>query len=172
MDDRPKREPMKIIPAGGITYLAPLTGSRVWYWGTDYTSGDLYEAEELYRDGHRISRNRLIFVHAPDGRVAEPVQAREGQYFGQPAWDGEAPVILLADFPAGEICLLRYDDGSGTVRPIVTLPRAEVEDCYNLMPHTSPLMLTRQTGERFQVIWPEKADFPPRYLSLRLFMVC
>ena len=160
MNDRPKREPMKIIPAGGITYLAPLTGSRVWYWGTDYTSGDLYEAEELYRDGHRISRNRLIFVHAPDGRVAEPVQAREGQYFGQPAWDGEAPVILLADFPAGEIRLLRYDDGSGTVQSIVTLPRAEVEDCYNLMPHTSPLMLTRQTGERFQVLWPEKADFP------------
>ena len=70
MNDRPKREPMKIIPAGGITYLAPLTGSQVWYWGTDYTSGDLYEAEELYRDGHRISRNRLIFVHAPDGRAS------------------------------------------------------------------------------------------------------
>ena len=49
---------------------------------------------------------------------------------------------------------------SVTDLPIVTLPRAEVEDCYNLMPHTSPLMLTRQTGERFQVLWPEKADFP------------
>ena len=36
---------------------------------------------------------------------------------------------------------------------------AAVEDCYNLMPHLSPLCLTRQTGERFQLLWPERADF-------------
>ena len=149
---------IKRINTGGISYLAPLTGSREWYWGTDCTSGDLYEAEELYRDGHRIKQNRLIFVHYPDGRVVEPVQAREGQYFGRPAWDGGI-VILLADFPAGEIQLLRYSDESRAVTPIVTLPRFAVEDCYNLMPHTSPLCLTRQTAERFQVLWPDKADF-------------
>lgn len=149
---------IKRINTGGISYLAPLTGSREWYWGTDHTSGDLYEAEELYRDGHRIRQNRLIFVHYPDGRVVEPVQAREGQYFGRPAWDGGI-VILLADFPAGEIRLLRYEDASSAVTPIVTLPRFAVEDCYNLMPHVSPLCLTRQTAERFQVLWPDKADF-------------
>ncbi len=149
---------IKRINTGGISYLAPLTGSREWYWGTDHTSGDLYEAEELYRDGHRIRQNRLIFVHYPDGRVVEPVQAREGQYFGLPAWDGGI-VILLADFPAGEIRLLRYADESGAVTPIVTLPRCAVEDCYNLMPHVSPLCLTRQTAERFQVLWPDKANF-------------
>ena len=44
--------------------------------------------------------------------------------------------------------------------PVVTLPLSAVEDCYNLLPHTAPLMLTRQTAHRFQVIWPEKADFP------------
>ena len=55
------------------------------------------------------------------------------------------------------VCL--YDDVSGEVTPLVTLPRAEVKDCYNLMPHRAPLMLTRQTGERFQVLWPERADF-------------
>ena len=150
---------IKRINTGGISYLAPLTGSREWYWGTDHTSGDLYEAEELYRDGHRIRRNRLIFVHFPDGRVVEPVQAREGQYFGLPAWDGGSIAFLLADFPAGELRLLRYEDKSGAVTPIVILPRAAVEDCYNLMPHRSPLCLTRQTAERFQVLWPDKADF-------------
>ena len=148
------------IKTGGITYLAPITGSGGWYWGTDYTSGDLYEAEELYRDGHRIRCNRLIFVHYPDGRAAEPVKAREGQYFGVPAYDGGKLVILLADFPAGEIRMLAWDDAAGTLSPILTLPRGEVADCYNLMPHGSPLTLTRQTGERFQVLWPEKADFP------------
>ena len=148
------------IKTGGISYLAPLVGSGGWYWGTDHTSGDLYEAEELYRDGHRIRRNRLIFVHYPEGRAVEPVKAREGQYFGVPAYDGGKLVILLADFPAGEIRLLGWDDISLTLSPILTLPRGEVEDCYNLMPHVSPLMLTRQTGQRFQVLWPEKADFP------------
>ena len=148
------------IATGGIAYLAPLTGSGGWYWGTDHTAGDLYEAEELYRDGRRIRQNRLIFVHYPEGRAVEPVKAREGQYFGVPAWDGGRLVILLADFPAGEIRLLSWDDASLTLSPILTLPRGEVEDCYNLMPHVSPLMLTRQTGERFQILWPEKADFP------------
>ena len=150
---------IKEIKTGGISYLAPLDGSEDWYWGTDFTSGDLYEAEELWRDGHRIRQNRLIFVHWPDGRVVEPVQAAEGQYFGLPAYDGGDPVILLADFPGNEIRLLRYDADSDSVTPIVTLPRSAVEDCYNLMPHVSPLCLTRQTADRFQILWPERADF-------------
>ena len=150
---------IKQIKTGGIAYLQPLTGSHDWYWGTDYTSGDLYEAEDLYRDSHRISSNRLILVHYPDGRVEEPVRATEGQYFGIPAYDGQAPVLLLADFPAGEIRILRYDDESRTVTPIVVLPRSAVEDCYNLILHQHPLCLTREKGERFQVVWPDRADF-------------
>ena len=153
---------MKIqrIKTDGISYLAPLEGSGGWYWGTDYTSGDLYEAEELYRDGHRIRRNRLIFVHSPDGRTLEPVKAREGQYFGAPAYDRGLLVILLADFPGGEIRIMGCDGTTGALSPILTLPRSEVEDCYNLMLHREPLTLTRQSGNRFQAIWPEKADFP------------
>ena len=30
-----------------------------------YVSGDLYEAEELYQDGHPIKQNRLLFLHYP-----------------------------------------------------------------------------------------------------------
>ena len=37
----------------GISYIEPLEGSAEWYWGMDYTSGDLYEAEELFKDGNR-----------------------------------------------------------------------------------------------------------------------
>lgn len=151
---------MKRIETGGISYLKPLEGSCGWYYGTDYTDGDLYEAEELFRDGHSIRRNRMILVRWPEGRVEEPIPPKDGQYFGTPVWDGTAPVILLADFPAGELRLVRYADETGTVSPVVTLPLSSVEDCYNLMPHTSPLCLTRQTGERFQILWPERADIP------------
>ena len=150
---------IKRIRTGGISYLQPLTGSSDWYWGTDYTSGDLYEAEDLYRDGHRISSNRLILVHYPDGRVEEPVTAKEGQYFGIPAYDGTDPVLLLADFPSGEIRILRYHDESRTVTPIAVLPRSAVADCYNLILHQHPLCLTREQGEHFQVVWPDSADF-------------
>ena len=150
---------IKRIDTGGISYLEPLEGSGGWYWGTDYTSGDLYEAEELYRGGHRINQNRLILVRYPEGRIAEPVKAKPGQYFGRPAFDGNAPVIMLADFPAGELRLIRYDDTTGSADTIVAIPLSRVEDCYNLMPRVSPLCLTRQTGERFQIIWPDEADF-------------
>lgn len=146
------------IPTGGITYLERLPGSP-WAWGTDYTSGDLYEAEDLYRNRHRIQENRLILVHAQEGRVAEPVRAKPGQYFGRPAWDGDRLVLLLADFPAGEVRLLTWREGEA-VKPLVTLPRGSIPDCYNLMPHTAPLCLTRQAENRFQLLWPEKADFP------------
>ena len=147
------------INTGGISYLEPLTGSLDWYWGTDYTSGDLYEAEELFLDGHPIRCNRFILVHWPDGRVVEPIPAREGQYFGRPVYDNGTPVIFLADFPVGELRLLRYEDASGLVKPIVILPRCAAVNCYNLMPNQSPLCLTRQSGERFQIVWPDTADF-------------
>ena len=150
---------IKKIETGGIGYVEPLCGSREWYWGTDCTSGDLYEAEELYVSGHRIDRNRIILVHYPDGRVVEPVRAREGQYFGRPGYDGHCPIILLADFPAGELRLLRYDDENGSTVPAAVIKREEIKDCYNLMPHMSPLMLTRQETERFEIIWPERAGF-------------
>lgn len=147
------------IHTGGITYLEPLSGSGGWYWGTDWTSGDLYEAEELHRDGRPVRQNRLIFVHYPDGRLVEPVPAREGCYFGRPVWDGVGPVLLLADFPAGALRLLRYDGALGAVTPVVTLPRSAVPDCCNLTPHMSPLTLCRQGKDRFQIVWPERADF-------------
>ena len=147
------------IHTGGITYLEPLRGSKEWYWGTDYTDGDLYEAAELFADRHPLQQNRLIFVHRPSGRVVEPITARPGQYFGRPAADAGRPVILLADFPADALRLLSYDHSNGAVTLLVELPLAVVEDCYNLMPGGAPLLLTRQKGCRFQIVWPLQADF-------------
>lgn len=148
---------VKNIPTSGISYLEPLTGRPGWYWGMDYTHGDLYEAEELYRDGHRIRHSRLILVRRETGEVIEPVKAKPGQYFGAPVFSDGRPVLLLVDFPAEEIRVLAYD---GDIKPIVTLPLSAVPDCYNLMLHRSPLCLTRQTGDAFQIVWPEQVSFP------------
>ena len=75
-------------------------------------------------------------------------------------WYRQAQLSCEAERLAGELRLLRYDPAGDQLTVLVTFPRSQVEDCYNLMPHPSPLMLTRQTGGRFQVLWPERADFP------------
>ena len=151
---------VKRIPTGGIGYLHPLTGSPDWYWGTDHTHGDLYEAEELWQNGRPIRQNRLILVRRETGEVLEPIRAKPGQYFGQPGFADGRPLLLLADFPAGEIRLLACSAEADTVEPIVTLPRSAVKNCYNLMPHLSPLCLTRQTADAFEIVWPERVSFP------------
>ena len=148
------------VSTGSVRYLRALSGSRDWFWGADHTDGDLYEAEELWQLHHRIDRTRLILVRDKDLRVFEPVAPRAGQYFGQPIFHAGAPLILLADFPASLIRVLRFDPESGETTTVLELPREAFEDCYNLQLHVSPLMLTRQTAGRFQILWPYTADFP------------
>ena len=153
---------MKRIEAQGITYIEPLDGSRgEWYWGTDYASGDLYEAEELFRDGHPVNRNKLIFVRYPDGRAVQPIAAKQGQYFGRPIFYQGKITILLVDFPVGQIRILQYEDALKQMSTLVEIPLSTVKDCYNLMLKAEPLMLIRQgMDDQFQIIWPERAAFP------------
>ena len=153
------RRTIKTIETGGITFLEPLKGSPDWYWGSDYDSGDLYEAEEIHRMGKPVRPNRLVLVRYPEGETVRPIEPRAGQYFGSPVfWEGRV-VLLLVDFPAGEIRLLTYD-GERT-EPLATLPLSAVKDCYNLKLHTAPLMLTRQSADHeFQILWPEQVSFP------------
>ena len=135
---------MITIAAHGITYIEPLDGSREWYWGTDYIHGDLYEAEELYRDHHPVNSNCLIFVHYPDGRVVEPIKGQSGQ---------------LVDFPQSNIRVFQYDDAANQTIEIVTLPVTAVENCYNLLLRRYPLMVTRDANDgKFQIVGPETVE--------------
>ncbi|MBR2784012.1 MAG: hypothetical protein IKD93_07470 [Firmicutes bacterium] len=151
---------MKTIDCGGLTWIEALPGDARWYWGSDWSGGDLYEAEELYEDGRPLRPNRLLLLSCPEGRVAEPIPPRQGQYFGRPLGTAEGIFLLSVDFPAGLICIDRYEPDSGRVEQIARLPRSVVPDCYNLMLHASPLCLTRQgqAGD-FQLLWPERAGF-------------
>ena len=151
---------MKRIITNGITSLEPLAGSSKWYWGADYASGDLYEAEELFRSGHPIRKNRLILVRCPEGTVYEPVCTKPGQYLGRPAYHNGQVVLLLVDFPKEEIRILSFDEAEEITKPLAVLPLSIVSDCYNLMLEASPLMLTRSAHDnQFQILWPERRDF-------------
>ncbi|MFB2021807.1 hypothetical protein ACEVJL_09985 [Pseudoflavonifractor sp. P01025] len=151
---------MKRIITNGITNLEPLAGSSKWYWGADYAGGDLYEAEELFRSGHPIRKNRLILVRCPEGTVYEPVCTKPGQYLGRPAYHNGQVVLLLVDFPKEEIRILSFDEAEEITKPLAVLPLSIVSDCYNLMLEASPLMLTRSAHDnQFQILWPERRDF-------------
>lgn len=151
---------MKLINTQGITYLEKLEGTSEWYWGTDYIHGDLYEAQELFNNNHKIKSNTLLFVSYPDGKVIEPIKAQDGQYFGRPIYYNNHIIILLVDFDKQLIQLEQYDDITSELENIVSIPLREVKDCYNLMPNISPLMLTRQGSENsFEIIYPNKMQF-------------
>ena len=152
---------MKPINTNGITYLEKLEGTTKWYWGTDYIHGDLYEAEELFNNNHKIKSNTLLFVSYPDGKVIEPIKAQHGQYFGRPIYYNNNIIILIVDFNKQLIKLEQYDDITSEIVNIVSIPLSEVKDCYNLMLNTYPLMLTREGNENvFEIIYPNKIQFP------------
>ena len=153
---------MKTIQANGITNINELKNSGGWYWGTDYTDGDLYEAEELFQTEHEVRSNRLIFLHFPEGRMAEPIKATVGQYFGKPVFYQEQVYLLMVDFPAEKILILRWRPDADIVDHMTEIQLSSAIDCYNLSLHAGrELILLRQGGsEPFQIIWPEKAQFP------------
>lgn len=151
---------MKIIETKGITYLEKLDFNDEWYWGTDFSCGDLYEAEEVYRSGGTFTPNRLIFVHYPDGKVVEPLQASKNQYFGSPAFIDGIFYILLVDFKEKLIIIYNSSSDLTELNIETEIALEEVKDCYNLGLKGSPLMLTREGAENdFQIIWPEKVEF-------------
>lgn len=151
---------MKKINTQGITDIGQLNDSDQWYWGMDYTYGDLYEAEQLFKQNHSIQKNRLILVHYPDGEVIEPITLKDGQYFGCPIFYDNQVVLLVVDFMEEKINILSYNHQSKQISSIACLSLSIAEDCYNLILHKSPLMLTRSPHNNiFQILWPEQIEF-------------
>lgn len=151
---------MKTVKTHGITGFEPLDAGREWYWGTDFAAGDLYEAEEIFRQGEPLKQNRVLFLHFPEGEVLEPFQALSGQYLGRPVFHDQKIFILLVDFSQETLHILSFEPQSRAVSTEACLPLSLAKDCYNLLLSPAPLMLTRSGGEnRFEILWPEQASF-------------
>ena len=68
--------------------------------------------------------------------------------------------ILSVDFNLKIISIYYFIPESVETNLIATIPLSEVLDCYNLLLHTEPLMLTRQANDnKFEIVWPEKIIF-------------
>lgn len=151
---------MKKIEAQGITFFEQLEHSNEWYWGSDYSNGDLYEAEESFRlDGH-LRNNRVLFIHYPNGEVVEPIKTQPNQYLGCPVFHDNGIINLLVDFPKGEIQIIRYEHENKMLFTLAVLPLSCIKNCYNLLLQSEPFMLIRQGNENFfEIIWPERTGF-------------
>ena len=109
---------MRTIDIRGITNIELVRGgTSEWYWATDYVHGDLYEAEELFRQKNSVQSNRLYLIHYPDGMVYEPVLPVDGQYLGYPVFDGESVVLLVVNFTESAIRLGIF----ALISPVTTL---------------------------------------------------
>ena len=152
---------MKQINLYGMTCLEPVQGSgHSWYFATDYLNGDLYEAEEIFKQGKEAVSNRLLLVQYPEGTVYEPLQSTANSYFGSLVYDNGAIFLLSVHFTEQIINIHRFDLNTKKTTAIEKIPLSAVDDCYNLMLQTSPLMLTRQSAENhFEIIWPEQVEF-------------
>ena len=151
---------MKTLETDGITYIDPVPGATSeWYFGVDYENGDLYEAEKLFNDGHPVKGRKLCIVHYPDGEVFFPVPKTEGHYSEKPVFVDDGIYMIDVDFLNESIRIVRFDCNDYQVSIHTELPLTAVKDCYNLQLHIKPLMLSRQCGNEFEIVWPEKISF-------------
>ena len=158
-DDR--KATTKLIETDGITFIEPVPGAESeWYYGVDNEHGDLYEAEELFRNGHTVNGRKLCLVHYPDGQAFFPVPKTEGHYSERPVFIDGGIYIIDVDFPNGSIRIVRFDGNDHQVSIHAELPLTAVKDCYNLQLHIAPLTLSRQCGNELEIVWPEKIKLP------------
>ena len=153
---------MKTIETGGITYIELIPyGTDEWYYGISYEHGDLYEAEEVFKEGQDVEGRNLVLIHFPDGEVYRPVPKQAGIYPAEPVYYEGGIFILSVNFLQSLIQIIRFDCESKEIKTIEELPLSCVKDCYNLHLDIAPVTLTRQCvgSNEFEIIWPERVRF-------------
>jgi hypothetical protein len=152
---------MKTIETSGITYIELIPyGTDDWYYGISYEHGDLYEAEEVFKEGRDVEGRNLCLIHYPDGDVYRPVPKQPGVYPAEPVYYKGSIYILNVDFLRSLIQIMKFDCDSRETVIIEELPLSIVKDCYNLHLDIAPLTLTRQCvgSNEFEIVWPEKVQ--------------
>ena len=132
---------MKAIDIHGMTNMELVRGETdEWYWATDYIHGDLYEAEELFRQGHPVRSNRLYLIHYPDGTVYEAVSSTNRSHFGSdlcflPPFARRIFRCFRPDLPAFFVFWVKsgseavISGGTGELQPCATV--------HTIYPHTT-----------------------------------
>lgn len=151
---------MKTLHLNKNTDLIQFKGTAEWYYSLSFMEGDLYEAEDNFKQGYPVKGRDLFAVHYPDGEAYQLVEATANQYCGDPKYIDGRICFLLVDFAESTIHIKAFDAENKNVSTIDTIPLGEVKDCYNLAVDGSPLMVTRSGAyEPFEIIWPKKKTY-------------
>lgn len=150
---------IKVINTEGIGNIQKLEGSLTWYWGQDWSCGDLYEAEEVYLSTGRVKGNRFLLIKYPEGEVIEPLPSVENNYFGLPVYDDGRVIFFRVDFANKKIVLYAYTDETKELCVIASLEMELINNCENLLLHRFPTFLSKTDEQYCHILWPEKSSF-------------
>lgn len=156
---------IKLIKIQGLseTYPVEIEGTHEWYAAREpgMDMCDLYEAEEIFEKTGSFKGMNYHLIHYPDGEVHSPFQLQENVYVDKPVWNDGVLNFLVVDFKKKLIIITEYIPVKKELRVIAELSLSEVEDCYNLMLETSPLMLGRSPHDGYyEIVWPENKRIP------------
>ena len=143
-------------------YPEEIEGTSEWYYSkiakNDFC--DLYEAEEIIKNGHVYEGMNCVLIHFPDGKVFRPFETKENVYVDAPVFWEDVLYFLVVDFVEKTIQIVAFDTKSYEKNEVAKLSLDEVKDCYNLMLRVAPVLLVRDGNEKcLEVIWPEKNNF-------------
>ena len=105
--------PMKYVKIEGLTDVYPerIEGTSEWYCCklANNCFCDLYEAEEIIKNGNTYEGMTCVLIHYPDGQVYYPFVMKENVYVDSPVfWEGVL-YFLVADFNVRTVQIVAFD---------------------------------------------------------------
>ena len=121
---------MKELKTNGITFIDAVPGGDgSWYYGLSFDQGDLYEAEEIFKDGREVRGREFCLISFPEGEVFRPLEKRTGAYPAEAVYENGKIWFPEADFPAGLIRIFAFDCESHETETAAEIPLSAVKDC-------------------------------------------
>lgn len=155
---------MNYIKIEGIqdAYPERIEGTSEWYYCKLAANCfcDLYEAEEIVKEGHVYEGMTCVLIHYPDGQVYYPFVAKENVYVEAPTFCDGVLYFIVADFAEMLVQVVAFNTEDFEQKTVHELSLDEVPSCYNLRIGVAPAMLFCESENNvIEVLWPEKRTF-------------
>ena len=155
---------MNYIKIEGIqdAYPERIEGTSEWYCCKIATNCfcDLYEAEEIVKNGNVYEGMNCVLIHYPDGQVYYPFVAKENVYVEAPTFCDGVLYFIVADFAEKQVQVVAFNTEDFEQKTVFELPLDEVPSCYNLRILVAPAMLFCESENNvMEALWPEKKKF-------------
>lgn len=152
---------MKKIECGQF-YLEPVPYSNGrWYYSIDYNHGDVFEADEIIKQGRELKGDVLTFVSYPEGKVCYQSQRRRRLSYTSPVFCDDRIYYLSVDFDSRIVSINYFDPASDKAGVKNVFSLNKLDTLYNLRLDLDPLTVSvqysRESEMIFHIIYPEDA---------------